>query len=77
MAEHANGGEYLAEVQAVRDGDLRDKMHTNIKNNVTGATIGLVAGAMYGAYRKHNIFLTGFIGLLLGGLASYLVMNNE
>jgi hypothetical protein len=77
MAEPANGGEYLAEVQAVRDGDLRDKMHTNIKNNVTGATIGLVAGAMYGAYRKHNIFLTGFIGLLLGGLASYLVMNNE
>jgi len=77
MAEPANGGEYLAEVQAVRDGDLRDKMHTNIKNNVTGATIGLVAGAMYGAYRKHNIFLTGFIGLLLGGLASYLVINNE
>ena len=77
MAEPANGGEYLAEVQAVRDGDLRDKMHTNIKNNVTGATIGLVAGAMYGAYRRHNIFLTGFIGLLLGGLASYLVMNNE
>ena len=77
MAEPANGGEYLAEVQAVRDGDLRDKLHTNIKNNVTGATIGLVAGAMYGAYRKHNIFLTGFIGLLLGGLASYLVMNNE
>ena len=77
MAEPANGGEYLAEVQAVRDGDLRDKMHTNIKNNVTGATIGLVAGAMYGAYRKHNIFLTGFVGLLLGGLASYLVMNNE
>lgn len=77
MAEPANGGEYLAEVQAVRDGDLRNKLHTNIKNNVTGATIGLVAGAMYGAYRKHNIFLTGFIGLLLGGLASYLVMNNE
>lgn len=77
MAEPANGGEYLAEVQAVRDGDLRDKLHTNIKNNVTGATIGLVAGAMYGAYRKHNIFLTGFIGLLLGGLASYLVINNE
>ena len=77
MAEPANGGEYLAEVQAVRDGDLRDKMHTNIKNNVTGATIGVVAGAMYGAYRKHNIFLTGFIGLLLGGLASYLVINNE
>jgi len=77
MAQPANGGEYLAEVQAVRNGDLRDKLHTNIKNNVTGATIGLVAGAMYGAYRKHNIFLTGFIGLLLGGLTSYFVINNE
>jgi uncharacterized membrane protein len=77
MAQPTNGGEILDEVKAIRDGDMRDRMHTNIKNNVTGATIGLVAGAMYGAYRKHNIFLTGFIGLVLGGFASYLVIGNE
>ncbi len=77
MTQPQNGGDYLEEVKAIRDGDVRSKMHSNIKNNVTGATIGVVAGAMYGAYRKHNIFLTAFVGLLLGGVTSYLVMGNE
>lgn len=77
MAEPSTASEVLNEVKSIRNTDMRDGLHRSIKNNVTGAAMGLVAGAMYGAYRKHNVFVTGLVGCILGGLGSYFLMGNE
>ena len=77
MAEPSTASEVLNEVKSIRNTDMRDGLHRSIKNNVTGAAMGLVAGAMYGAYRKHNVFVTGLVGCVLGGLGSYFLMGNE
>ena len=77
MAEPTNASQVLEEVKSIRDTDMRDGLQRSIKNNVTGAAMGLVAGAMYGAYRKHNVFVTGLVGCILGDLGSYFLMGNE
>jgi len=69
--------EVIAEVRNIREGDMRKTLTTSIRNNVTGAAMGLVAGILYGTYRKHNVFVTGVIGLVVGGLGSYFLIGNE
>ena len=47
MAEPTNASQVLEEVKSIRDTDMRDGLQRSIKNNVTGAAMGRVAGAMY------------------------------
>lgn len=45
------------------------------EGTITGAIIGTVGGVLIGVYHHKNIYLTGFIGMLIGGVVSKVIIN--
>jgi len=44
------------------------------EGTITGAIIGTVGGVMVGVYQHKNIYLSGFIGMLIGGVVSKIIV---
>ena len=44
------------------------------EGTITGAIIGTVGGVFYGIHQKKNLYLTGFIGMLIGGVVSRIIV---
>ena len=43
------------------------------EGTVTGAIIGTVGGVLYGKFSGKNIYFTGFVGMIIGGVVSKIV----
>ena len=43
------------------------------EGTITGAIIGSVAGVVYGKFTGRNIYITGFIGMIIGGVVSKVI----
>ena len=69
------GDAEITKAQTLIQTDYTEKLGRRIRNNVTGAAVGLAAGAFYGIAKRKNLYLTSLIGMVIGGVASYLVSN--
>jgi hypothetical protein len=65
--------EHLDKVNGILNQDAKKRLCQKTRGSVTGSAIGLTAGAMYGAFSSKNVFVTSFVGLMLGGLVGYLL----
>jgi hypothetical protein len=43
------------------------------EGTITGAIIGTVAGVLYGKFNDKNVYFTGFIGMVIGGVVSKII----
>lgn len=69
--------EHLDKVKGILNQDAKKRMFEKTRGSVTGSAIGLTAGAMYGAFSSKNVFVTSFVGLMLGGLIGYLLTGES
>jgi len=58
------------------NGDHKERLLTKTKGTVQGAFTGLVGGVMFGYFKGKNIYTTGFVGLLIGGVISNLLAGS-
>jgi uncharacterized protein YcfJ len=70
-----NGQEILDETSALLNKDYKQELLTKTKGTVQGAFAGMVGGAMFGYFKGKNIYVTGFVGLLIGGLISSIMVG--
>ena len=72
----------MSEVNAIENakklinGDQKELLLTKTKGTVQGAFTGLVGGVMFGYFKGKNIYTTGFVGLLIGGVISNLLVSS-
>ena len=69
--------ERLDKVNGILNPDAKKRLFEQTRGSVTGSAIGLTAGAMYGAFSSKNVFVTSFVGLMLGGLIGYLLTGER
>jgi len=43
------------------------------EGTITGAIIGTVGGVLYGKFSNKNVYFTGFIGMVVGGVVSKII----
>ena len=69
--------DYLQEVKDIVSKDKREILLLTTKASVNGAVTGLVVGMMFGFYKQKNIYVSGLIGAVLGGVATALIVNKK
>ncbi len=70
-----NGKDIIEQNKRLINGDQKKAIMTKTKGTVQGAFTGLVAGVMFGYFKKKNIYTTGFVGLAIGGLISAIMIG--
>jgi len=58
------------------NGDSKEQLLNKTKGTIQGAFTGLVGGVMFGYFKSKNIYTTGFVGLLIGGVVSSILVGN-
>ena len=71
-----NGAEIIENNKKLINGDHKKRLLNKTKGTVQGAFTGLVGGVMYGYFKDKNIYTTGFVGLLIGGTVSAILIGN-
>lgn len=71
-----NGGDIIEKNRNLINGDQKLRLLNKTKGTVQGAFTGLVAGVMYGYFKSKNIYTTGFVGLIIGGGISAIMIGN-
>jgi len=71
-----NGSEIIENNKRLINGDQKKQLLTKTKGTVQGAFTGLVGGVMYGYFKDKNIYTTGFVGFLIGGTISAIMIGN-
>lgn len=69
--------DYLQEVKDIVSQDKRDILLLTTKASVNGAVTGLVLGLMVGYYKDKNIYVSGLIGAIVGGVATAMIVNKK
>ena len=69
--------DYLQEVKDIVSKDKREILLLTTKASVNGAVTGLVVGMMFGFYKQKNIYISGLVGAVLGGVATALIVNKK
>jgi hypothetical protein len=62
--------------QKLINGDRKKQLLNKTKGTIQGAFTGLVGGVMYGYFKSKNIYTTGFVGLVIGGVISSILIGN-
>ena len=62
--------------QKLINGDRKKQLLNKTKGTIQGAFTGLVGGVMYGYFKSKNIYTTGFVGLVIGGGISSILIGN-
>lgn len=65
--------DYLAEAKSIVDKDKRELLFQNTKNSINGALGGLVVGLMIGYYKNFNLYASGIVGMIAGGLIASMI----
>jgi hypothetical protein len=45
--------------------------------SVNGAVTGLVLGLMLGYWKNKNVYVTGLVGAIIGGVATSIIVNKK
>lgn len=68
---------FLAEAKAIASKDKREVLMVTTKASVNGAVTGLVLGLMIGYWKNKNIYVTGLVGAIIGGVATSIIVNRK
>lgn len=71
-----NGNDIIENNNQLINGDSKKQLMARTKGTVQGAFTGLVGGVMFGYFKGKNIYTTGFVGLLIGGTISAIMIGN-
>ena len=69
--------DYMSEVKSIVSKDKRDVLLHTSKASVSGAVSGLVLGLMIGHYKGKNVYVSGLIGAIVGGVATAILVTKE
>ena len=69
--------DYMTEVKDIVNKDKRELIMMTSKASVNGAVTGLVLGLMVGYYKNKNIYVTGLVGAIIGGIATAILVNKK
>jgi len=72
-----NNKNYIQEVKDIVSKDKREILLLTTKASVNGAVTGLVLGLMVGYYKNKNIYVSGLIGAVIGGVATAMIVNKK
>lgn len=68
---------YLTEAKSIVSKDKRDLFLKTSKQSVNGAVTGLVIGLMIGYYKKMNLYASGLVGAVIGGVAVGMIADKK
>jgi len=68
---------YMTEAKDIVNKDKRELIMMTSKASVNGAVTGLVLGLMIGYYKNKNIYVTGLVGAIIGGLSTAILVNRK
>ena len=68
---------FLAEAKSIAGKDKREVLMVTTKASVNGAVTGLVLGLMIGYWKNKNIYVTGLVGAIIGGVATSIIVNKK
>jgi hypothetical protein len=69
--------DYMSEVKDIVNKDKRELLMMTSKASVNGAVTGLVLGLMVGYYKNKNIYVTGLVGAIIGGVSTAILVNKK
>jgi hypothetical protein len=69
--------DFLAEAKDIASKDKREVLMMTTKATVNGAVTGLVLGLMIGYWKNKNIYITGLVGAIIGGVATGIIVNKK
>ena len=69
--------DFLAQAKDISSKDKREVLLITTKASVNGAVTGLVLGLMLGYWKNKNIYVTGLIGAIIGGVATSIIVNKK
>jgi hypothetical protein len=69
--------DFLAEAKDIASKDKREVLMMTTKASVNGAVTGLVLGLMIGYWKNKNIYITGLVGAIIGGVATGIIVNKK
>jgi hypothetical protein len=67
--------DYLTEAKNIASKDKREVLMLTTKASVNGAVTGLVLGLMIGYWKNKNVYVTGLVGAIIGGVATSIIVN--
>ena len=71
-----NGKDAINNNRKLINGDQKKELLSRTSGTIQGAFTGLVGGVMFGYFKDKNIYTTGFVGLLIGGTISAIMVGN-
>lgn len=69
--------DFLAQAKDIASKDKREVLLITTKASVNGAVTGLVLGLMLGYWKNKNIYITGLVGAIIGGVATGIIVNKK
>jgi nitrate/nitrite transporter NarK len=69
--------DYLEEVKDIVSLDKREILMLTTKASVNGAVTGLIIGMMFGFYKQKNVYISGLIGAVIGGVGTAIIVNKK
>ena len=69
--------DFLAQAKDIASKDKREVLMITTKASVNGAVTGLVLGLMLGYWKNKNIYSTGLVGAVIGGVATSIIVNKK
>ena len=70
-----NGTDAIKNNRKLINGDQKKELLSKTSGTIQGAFTGLVGGVMFGYFKDKNIYTTGFVGLLIGGTISAIMVG--
>ena len=70
-----SGNDAINNNRKLINGDQKKELLSRTSGTIQGAFTGLVGGVMFGYFKDKNIYTTGFVGLLIGGTISAIMVG--
>jgi uncharacterized protein YcfJ len=69
--------DFLQEAKDIANKDKREILMLTTKASINGAVTGLLIGLMVGHWKDKNIYVSGLIGAIVGGVATSIIVNKK
>ena len=67
--------DFLQNAKDIANKDKREILMLTTKASVNGAVTGLLIGLMVGYWKDKNIYVSGLIGAVIGGVATGIIVK--
>ena len=69
--------DFLAQAKDIANKDKREILMVTTRASVNGAVTGLVLGLMIGYWKNKNVYVSGLIGAVVGGVATSIIVHKK